>query len=100
MITPGHTEQTSLNQYFEAETIERMKWPAKSPDLNPIEYFWDVLQMQIQQQGPAPCNTTKLEVALLEEWDLIPQRTIRSLIRSFLRRSRAVIQARGGHTKY
>ena len=89
-----------VNQYLEAETIERMDWPSKSPDLNPIEHVWDVLQRQIQQRNPAPSNVNDLEFALLEEWDCIPLRTIRSLIRSFPKRCRAVIQARGGHTKY
>ena len=27
-----------VNQYLEQETIERMDWPAKTPDLNPIEH--------------------------------------------------------------
>jgi hypothetical protein len=39
-------------------------------------------------------------IAMLEEWDRIPQRITRSLIRSFSRRYRAVIQESGGHTKY
>nr|KAG5694363.1 hypothetical protein BaRGS_002217 [Batillaria attramentaria] len=38
--------------------------------------------------------------ALQQEWDQIPQQTIRNLICSMRRRCQAVIPARGGHTRY
>ena len=30
------------DQYLEQATIVRMKWPARSPDLNPTEHAWDM----------------------------------------------------------
>ena len=30
-----------IDQYLEQATIVRMEWPARSPDLNPIEHAWD-----------------------------------------------------------
>ena len=29
-----------VNEYLQQESIERMDWPAKSPDLNPIDHAW------------------------------------------------------------
>ncbi|GFT31548.1 HTH_Tnp_Tc3_2 domain-containing protein [Trichonephila clavipes] len=38
----------AAEQLLESEDIERMDWPARSPDLNPIEYVWDFLGRRLQ----------------------------------------------------
>ena len=37
----------ATNDYLEHETIVRMDWPDGSPNLNPIEHAWDILQRAI-----------------------------------------------------
>ena len=34
-----------VTEYLERKGIERMDWPARSADINPIEHVWDILQI-------------------------------------------------------
>ena len=88
------------NQYVEQATIVHMEWPARSPDLNPIEHAWDMLQTAVSSRHVQPASVQELRQTLLEEWDQIPQYKIRMLISSMRRRCQAVTEARGHHTHY
>uniref|UniRef100_A0A674C2N9 Transposase Tc1-like domain-containing protein n=1 Tax=Salmo trutta TaxID=8032 RepID=A0A674C2N9_SALTR len=87
-------------QFLQEEGIDAMEWPARSPDLNPIEHIWDIMSRSIHQRHVAPQTVQELADALVQVWEEIPPETIRHLIRSMPRRCREVIQARGGHTHY
>ena len=85
-----------LNQH----EIHTMDWPAISPDLNPIEHLWDILDRRIRRRLNPPQTLQQLTEALVEEWNSIPQEVIRRLVRSMPRRCQEVIRATGGHTRY
>uniref|UniRef100_A0AAR2JSC2 Tc1-like transposase DDE domain-containing protein n=1 Tax=Pygocentrus nattereri TaxID=42514 RepID=A0AAR2JSC2_PYGNA len=87
-------------QYLQDEGIEAMDWPARSPDLNPIEHIWDIMSRSINQHHVAPQTVQELVDALVQVWEEIPQKTIRHLIRSMPRCCKEVMQVRGGHTQY
>lgn len=89
-----------VNNFLEQEGIERMEWPARSPDLNPIEHLWDQLQRAVLRQPRPPQTVQELENALRRAWAAIAQEAIRRLIRSMPRRCRDCIRVRGGHTRY
>lgn len=90
----------SVRQYLEEVEIAAMDWPARSPDLNPIEHLWDHLKRKVRARNPAPTTKLELKEALIEEWGRLGQDRIKKLIGSMKRRLEAVIRARGGNTKY
>jgi hypothetical protein len=95
----AHAART-VRQYLEVVGIVSLDWPARSPDLNPIEHLWDVLKRRIRGRNPVPNTIAALQIAIQEEWNQISQETIKNLIRSMPGRMQAVIRARGGNTKY
>ena len=77
-----------------------MDWPARSPDLNPIEHAWDILRSVISAIPSQPSTLQELKDALVAEWRLILQNRIQTLISTMHMRCRAVIDDRGRHTRY
>lgn len=89
-----------VNAYIQDVGITRMEWPARSPDLNPIEHLWDKLGRCVKQRSPAAATLRELRSALVEEWSNIDQNCIRNLVYSMPHRLNEVIRARGGNTSY
>ncbi|GFT06767.1 transposable element Tcb2 transposase [Trichonephila clavipes] len=89
-----------LEDFLFQEGIVRMEWPACSPDINPIEHVWDGLGRRVAGRQPPPQTLQELGRTLLEEWDIIPQLVINSLIYSMPQRCSTLLAVRGNHTPY
>jgi transposase len=87
-------------QYLNEVGIVTLPWPARSPDMNPIEHVWDELGRRIRHRENIPETIPSLRIALQEEWEQLPQDVIANLIRSVPRRLETLIAARGGNTRY
>ncbi|GFV82710.1 transposable element Tc1 transposase [Trichonephila clavipes] len=59
----------AVQDCLDSEGIQRLAWPARSPDLNPIENVWDALGRQVACRKYPPTNKNTLIRALTEEWD-------------------------------
>lgn len=94
-----HTAQC-VNEYLQEVGISKLDWPARSPDLNPIEHIWDMLKRKVRSSACPPQTLTELRNAALAAWEDIPQVVIRNVIQSMPDRMQAVIRARGGNTRY
>lgn len=89
-----------VDDYLESEDIRRMDWPARSPDLNPIEHVWDALGRAISSRHPPPRTIPELKTALLQEWDRLPQGLLNCLLSSMPSRCATCLAVRGDHTPY
>ncbi|GFU52998.1 transposable element Tcb2 transposase [Trichonephila clavipes] len=78
---PWH-RTVAAKQLLESEDIERMDWPARSPDLNPIEHVWDFLGRRLAARTLPPVTIRELRLALQYEWAAMPQQLIDTLILS------------------
>ncbi|GBN69439.1 hypothetical protein AVEN_227945-1 [Araneus ventricosus] len=87
-----------LNEHSSDFSI--MNWPPRSPDLNPIEHFWDVLEKGVKVHHTTPATLTELWTVLADVWQVIPVERFRKLVESMPRRAAAVMKTRGGPNSY
>ncbi|GFT88535.1 transposable element Tcb2 transposase [Trichonephila clavipes] len=90
----------AAEQLLESEDIERMDWPARSPDLNPIEHVWDFLGRRLAARTLPPVTIQELRLVLQDEWAAMPQQLIDTLILSMGRRCETCLAVRGDHISY
>ena len=98
---PKHTSLL-LKEYFgiaaEIGRCTLLPWPSYSPDLNPIENLWFLVDRMAKARS---CNTAlDLFEALEAAWKAVPLDYLQKLIDSMPRRVQAVIKAKGSYTKY
>lgn len=86
--------------WFNRNHIRLMDWPARSPDLNPMENVWGYLARNVYGGGRQYNNKRELEAAITRQWAEIPHEHLQNLIESMRRRIFEVILKRGGYTGY
>ena len=62
----------SIQKWFVEIGVEKLDWPAQSPDLNPIG-LWDELECRLRARTNCPTSVPDLTNALVAEWKQIPQ---------------------------
>ncbi|GFS73838.1 transposable element Tcb2 transposase [Trichonephila clavipes] len=75
-------------------TITTLPWPARSPDLSPIEHIWDHLEWRVWH----PTSLNELDARLKYIWNGMSQDIIRNLYTSMPDRIASCIGTRGGST--
>jgi transposase len=87
-------------EYLQAQNVDPLEWPPYSPDLSPIVHLWDEIDRRIRRRPQAPQNVQQLTDTITEEWDILSQHRINTLLLSMDKRISEATLARGGHTRY
>jgi hypothetical protein len=82
-----------VKAYLAKKGVESTKWPARSPDLNPIENFWAYLQERVSLH--VPMNAAELAFAIKAEFELTPQAVVDKFVLSFGHKCERVYRAKG-----
>jgi transposase len=94
---PKHTSIVCKQFHVEHKT-NRIDWPAQSPDLNPIENLWSILDQRCQDRSPNTKN--ELFACLAKEWKRLPISLLTNLVDSMPNRVAKVIERKGFSIDY
>ncbi|GFY02913.1 transposable element Tcb1 transposase [Trichonephila clavipes] len=89
-----------VQRFFVNHQIELLPWPARSPDLSPIENMWSMVAQRLTQITPPAATPDQFWQRVEAAWSAVPQEYIQSLFESMPRRVAAVISNNGGYTGY
>ena len=87
-----------VHAFFQRRRVSLLPWPARSPDMSPIEHFWDMVGRRLNRQGPPAPTLDSLWTRIQTAWRDIPQEDIQGLFYSMPRRIETLITAHGGFT--
>ncbi|GFW70216.1 transposable element Tcb1 transposase [Trichonephila clavipes] len=90
----------TLNSQRYISEIELLPWPARSPNLSPIESMWSMVAQRQTQITPPAATPDQLRQRVEAAWFVVPQEHIQSLFESMPRRVAAVISNYGGYFGY
>jgi transposase len=71
-LSGPHRSAYTHEHFYSKYKVQRSLWPAKSPDLNPIENVWCLLKAKLKQRfrrEGLPRTVHEYILAAQEEWD-------------------------------
>ncbi len=97
---PCHKAQIISDWFLEHDNeFTLLKWPPQSPDLNPIEHLWDVVEREIliMMSRRQICSNC---VMLSCQYEPKSQRNVSNTLLNLSQTIKAVLTAKGGPTRY
>ncbi|GFX73518.1 transposable element Tcb1 transposase, partial [Trichonephila clavipes] len=89
-----------VQRFFVNHQIKLLPWPARSPDLSPIESMWSMVAQRLIQITPPAATPDLIWIRVETTWSAVPQEHTQSLFESMPRRVTAVISNNGGYSGY
>ncbi|KFM60309.1 Transposable element Tcb1 transposase, partial [Stegodyphus mimosarum] len=86
--------------FFVNRQIELLPWPARFPDLSPIENMWSMVSERLTQITSQAVTPDQLYQRVEAAWSAVPQEHIQRLFESMPKRVAAVISNNGGYSGY
>ncbi|KAK1939243.1 Transposable element Tc3 transposase [Phytophthora citrophthora] len=86
--------------FLEEEDVTTMTWPAKSPDLNPIENLWGILARAVYADGRQFQTRDSLIATVKKCWEDISLDYTTNLRNAMPKRCVSVLELHGAKTKY
>ena len=81
-------------KYMDEKKIDYMAdWPARSPDLNPIENLWAYMQRRVSMR--VPLNADELAQAIEDEWNALTDKQVNEYVLSFRPKCERVFERNG-----
>ncbi len=94
---PCHKAQIISDWFLEHDNeFTLLKWPPQSPDLNPIEHLWDVVEREIRIMDVQTTNLQQQRDAVMSIWTKISEECFQHLVESMPRRIKAALKAKEG----
>ena len=93
-----HKSRSTLNYLDNKQVCVLADWPSQSPDINIIENLWSILTSKVYKRSPKSAD--ELWKAIEEKYYSIDDYVIVALYDSIPKRLKAVLQSKGGNTKY
>lgn len=72
--------QRMSQELFKSGDIQSLDWPARFPDVNPIENMWDTLGRCLATDHRSSSTIPQLRLALQVEWNAICQELLDNLV--------------------
>lgn len=94
-----HTARVST-AFIKEQGIDTLDWPARSPDLNPLENLWDQVKNEADRHIHRHTTLAELSGIIQRAWHRIDQQKIINLINSMRKRCIETIDNDGGHIDF
>ena len=88
------------NDFKSMAGLRTIPWPARSPDLNPIENVWSMMKRNVRRKLQPGDTLEQLRFLLETEWRDLQQSVVDSIVESMPSRVSDVLKLKGDLTRY
>jgi hypothetical protein len=98
----AHTAEASLSfleSIFANRIISRGIWPARSPDLTPLDYYlWGTLKAKVYENNPHTLD--ELKASIIANINQISQPNLQKVFQNMKKRIQTCLETRGGYFQH